>query len=212
MRNFIFKIIKLVFLFLLPFIVLIRGAVYLHENYRLYAWFSLLGGMLMSAAILFLYFVFIQGSMTGKTGSLKRKSWLAFTLVAAYCFPSVLYLSAANAKHPEVKKEFSSLHPILRLGIGTIIFLDNDLVLTDAERQPEDYKKMGLKTKKHSLHYIQKDGYAHAVDIRVNGRSAVRNWLLKLYFKSMGFNTLRHVGTGDHLHVSLRSRDRPGGI
>ena len=184
----------------------------MHENYRLYAWFSLLGGMLMSAAILFLYFVFIQGSMTGKTGSLKRKSWLAFTLVAAYCFPSVLYLSAANAKHPEVKKEFSSLHPILRLGIGTIIFLDNDLVLTDAERQPEDYKKMGLKTKKHSLHYIQKDGYAHAVDIRVNGRSAVRNWLLKLYFKSMGFNTLRHVGTGDHLHVSLRSRDRPGGI
>ena len=203
MRNFIFKIIQTILLFLLPFIVLIRGAVYLHENYQTYAWFSLLGGMLMSALVLFLYFVFIQGYMTGRAGSLKKKYWLAFALVVAYCFPSVLYLSAANAKHPAVKKEFSNLHPILRLGIGTIVFIDNGLILTDAERQPEDYKKMGLKTKKNSLHYIQNDGYSHAVDIRVNGRSAVRNWLLKLYFKSMGFYTLRHVGTGDHLHVSL---------
>ena len=31
-----------------------------------------------------------------------------------------------------------------------------------------------------------------------------RNLLLRGYFATMGFPTLRHVGTGDHLHVSLR--------
>lgn len=133
-------------------------------------------------------------------------------LVFVYCLPAIFFLSAANAKHYQVQKEFTSLHPILRLGISTVIFLDNDLMITDAKRQPEDYKKMGLRTKAHSLHYKQSDGYSHAVDIRVNDRSWIRNWLLDMYFKSMGFNTLRHVGTADHLHVSLLSHDRPGGI
>ena len=215
MKNFFFNLFKILFIIILPFVVLIRGAVFLHEQYGLYAWFSLLGGVLMSAIILFLYFIFIKGYMTGQVGdfkSIKRKYWLALVLILVYCLPSVLYLSAANAKHSEVQKEFSDLHPILRLGISTIIFLDNDLVITDAKRQPEDYQKMGLKTKKQSLHYKQSDGYAHAVDIRVNGKGVIGNWLLKIYFNAMGFNTLRHVGTADHLHVSLMSHDRPGGI
>lgn len=215
MKKFLFTLFKILFIIILPFVVLIRGAVYLHEQYELFAWIALMGGVIMSASILFLYFIFIQGHLTGQVGdfqSIKRKYWLALVLILVYCLPSVLYLSAANAKHSEVQNEFSALHPILRLGISTIIFLDNDLVITDAKRQPEDYKKMGLKTKKQSLHYKQSDGYAHAVDIRVNGRGMIRNWLLTMYFKSMGFNTLRHVGTADHLHVSLMSHDRLGGI
>ena len=215
MASFLFNIIKIFLLLVMPFVVLIRGAVYLHEQYELYSWFSLFGGVVMSALLLLIYFIFIQGYFTGRLGnfkSLKRKYWLALILVLVYCLPSVLFLSAANAKHPEVQNEFLSLHPILRLGISTIIFLDNDLVVTDAKRQPEDYQKMGLKTKKQSLHYKQSDGFAHAVDIRVNDRSEIRNWLLKAYFNAMGFNTLRHIGTSDHLHVSLMSHDRPGGI
>ena len=215
MKSAIYNLIKILLILILPFVVLIRGAVFFHEQYELYAWFSLLGGVILSALVLFIYFVFIQGYFTGSVGnfrSMKRKYWLALILVLVYCMPAVLFLSAANAKHPKVQDEFTSLHPILRLGISTIIFLDNDLLVTDAKRLPEEYKKMGLKRKNHSLHYKQSDGFAHAVDIRVNGRSNVRNWLLKMYFKSMGFNTLRHVGTADHLHVSIKSHDRPGGI
>lgn len=215
MRSLLFNFFKVAFVLILPFVVLIRGAVQLHEQYALFAWLSLAGGILLSAIILLLYFIFGQTYLTGRLGtfkSIKRKYWLALALILVYCAPGLLFLSAANAKHPEVQTEFTSLHPILRLGISTVIFIDNDLILTDAKRQPEDYQSMGLKTKKQSLHYKQQDGYSHAVDIRVNDRSMIRNWLLEHYFKAMGFNTLRHVGTADHLHVSLMSHDRPGGI
>ena len=84
--------------------------------------------------------------------------------------------------------------------------------MTDANRQPEDYRKMGLKSKKNSLHYQQSNGFVHAFDVRTKNRSWLRNGLLQLYFKAMGFNTLRHGGTGDHLHISLKSRDRPCAI
>ena len=215
MRSFIFNVIKIVFLLLLPFFALIRGAVFLHEKYALFPWLSLLGGVVISAFLIFLYIVYIQGTLTGKLGNarnIKRKYWTALVFVLVYCLPGVLFLSAANAKHDEVQKEFRNLHPILRLGISTLIFLDNDLVITDANRQPEDYKKMGLPTKSNSLHYKQSDGYAHAIDIRTRSRGPLRNGFVKAYFNLMGFNTLRHVGTADHLHVSLMSHDRPEGI
>jgi len=213
MGRFIFKIIQAFLIAILPFVALIRGAVFLHENYELFSWLALLGGALLSAIVLVIYFSFIQHKITKRgIGSVRRKYGLALVIVLAYCLPAVLFLSAANAKHTHVKEEFTSLHPILRLGVSTVIFIDNDLLITDAKRQPEDYKKMGLKTKSNSLHYKQSDGYAHAVDIRVNGRSSLRNFLLKTYFNAMGFNTLRHVGTADHLHVSLMSHDRPHGI
>lgn len=85
-------------------------------------------------------------------------------------------------------------------------------MVTDADRQPEDYGKMGLPTKSHSLHYRQSSGYAHAVDLRTLRRGALRNALVAAYFRLMGFNTLRHMGSADHLHVSLKSHERPGGI
>jgi len=68
---------------------------------------------------------------------------------------------------------------------------------------------MGLKSKNHSLHYRQSNGYAHAMDLRTNGRSEVRNFMTQTFFRLMGFKTLRHIGTADHLHVSLVSHDRP---
>ena len=137
---------------------------------------------------------------------------IAIVLVMVYCLPAVFYLNPVNAKYEAVQDEFTSLHPILRLGVSTLIFLDKDLLITDANRKPEDYQKMGLKTKKHSLHYIQSNGYSHAIDLRTNGRSEIRNWLVSKYFNLMGFNTLRHIGTADHLHISIFSHDRPKAI
>ena len=118
-------------------------------------------------------------------------------------------MSGENFKSEGIKNEIRKVHPILRLSLSTLIHLDSGLIITDADRQPEDYKKMGLPSKSHSLHYKQSNGYAHAIDLRTRGRGEFRNFLIKSYFQLMGFNTLRHGGTGDHLHVSLISHDRP---
>ncbi len=213
MKAVLLNVLKVIFLLVFPFIVLIRGSVFLHEQYALYPWFSIAGGVLATAVILLVYFVFLRQQFTGEIGNFKtwRNSyWVVLCIVVIYCLPGLLFLSATNAKHPEVRKEFTSLHPILRLGISNILLLDRRLIITDASRFPEDYRKMGLARKNYSLHYRQKNGFAHAVDIRVGDRSIVRNWLLEQYFRAMGFRTLRHVGTADHLHVSLMSHDRPG--
>jgi hypothetical protein len=72
------------------------------------------------------------------------------------------------------------------------------------QRQAGDYARMGLPVNPRTRHYTQADGWVHAVDIRTRGRSEVRNRGLQFYFWAMGFSTLRHSGTADHLHVQLR--------
>jgi len=162
---------------------------------------------------MFIYFSFFYGKMTGRIGnfdSLKRRALIAFLLVLVYAVQGLLFMNNKNLKSPELKKEMMNLHPILRLGLSTLVFLDQDLVITDATRVKEDYKKMGLSSNSKSLHYKQAStGYAHAVDLRTKGKSELRNNLVKYYFEILGFNTLRHVGTADHLHISLYSEDAP---
>ncbi len=215
MKALIFFILKIVILLLLPFVVLIRGAVFMHENYTSSPQLALISGAIATIVLLVIYFTMLYFRATGRLEigrTFKLKMLLAGLLVFAYCFNGLFFLEGGHAKTEAVQKEFTSLHPILRMSISTILFVDRDLILTDASRLPEDYKKMGLPTKSHSLHYKQKNGYAHAFDVRTKNRSEVRNKFLQWYFKMMGFNTLRHVGTEDHLHVSLKSHDRPGAI
>ena len=203
-------------LLVLPFVLLIRGSVYLYEAHAWHTWFALAGGAAMTFVLLLLYFVFLYGAFYGlKTISrkhMKIKAWVAALLVVVYCGYTLISFSDANVKSEAVKEEFSSLHPFLRLGVGTLLFLDSGLLITDMSRTHDDYRKMGMKTKRRSLHYPQKDGYVHAMDLRTKGRSRLRNWLLERYFRGMGFRTLRHGGTADHLHVSLSIRENPAAI
>ncbi len=196
----------------LPFILLIRGAIYLYETQNYFPWMAIGGGALLATSILLIYLIFFYGSLTGEVGSIRRKLWVALFLVLGYGAHGLFFLSSNNVKTNSIKNEFTSLHPILRLSISTLIHFDKTLIITDANRQPEDYKKMGMRSKKHSLHYPQKSGYVHAVDIRTKNRGLVRNFLISSYFQLMGFNTLRHGGTADHLHVSISSKERPGAI
>ena len=212
MKTIFYLIFKVILLLSLPFICFVRGAVFLYEQQNYGSWTAIFGAAIVTIFLLLVYLIFFYGSLTGKVGSLKNKLIVALILVVGYGVHALYFFSEQNAKHASVQNEFTSLHPILRLSISTIIHLDEGLIMTDANRQPEDYRKMGLKSKKNSLHYQQKNGYVHAFDVRVKNRSWVRNGLLQLYFKVMGFNTLRHSGTGDHLHISLTSRDRPWAI
>jgi hypothetical protein len=129
--------------------------------------------------------------------------WVAAPTVLVYCGLGLVHLSAANAKTEAVRTEYRTIHPLLRLGLSTWLVVDRDLVATDFDRVPQDYAAMGLDVLTSSRHFVQDDGFAHAMDLRTNGRSGLRNALTQWYFEMMGFDTLRHVGTADHLHVSL---------
>jgi len=206
MRTLISFLLKLVLFLTLPFIVLIRGAIHLHEYNQYPPSLSLLGGVFLATMLLTIYLIFFKGQLTGEVGSIRTKLWLALFLVIGYGAHGLFFFS------DQVQKEFRELHPILRVSISTLIHLDPSLIVTDANRQPEDYRKMGMSSKKHSLHYRQSSGYVHAVDIRTKDRGSIRNFLIRTYFRLMGFNTLRHGGTADHLHISISSKDRPSGI
>jgi len=211
MIGLIGRFIWFAFILVFPFIFLIRFSVYLHVNEKLIPWACIGGGMIFTSLILFFYFTFVYGRFrTSKSRpNLGRRLFFAFGMVALYCIHGLFYMSGDNMKSAGLKSEIRKVHPILRLSVSTLIHLDKELVITDADRSPEDYKKMGLKSIKHSLHYKQSNGYAHAMDLRTKGRSETRNFLTQSFFKLMGFKTLRHTGTADHLHVSLLSHDRP---
>lgn len=206
------KILRVVLIIVLPFFILIRGSVFIHNRYDLGPWMSLSGGALITAFLLFIYMTFIYRRFTKKFGdsdNLKRRSLFALALVVLYCGYGLFFISTDNFKNPALRAEISELHPLLRMGVSTFILMDKDMIITDASRVPEDYRKMGLKTAKNSLHYKQKDGYAYAIDLRTNNRNEGRNRMMQLYFKLLGFNTLRHIGTDDHLHISLTCHYRP---
>jgi hypothetical protein len=209
----LFFIIRAVFLIVLPFIVLIRGAVYFNTSLEFGIWPSLAGGVVVTTILLFIYMTFIYGRFTGKVGdknNLKRRLLFAFLIVLGFALHAMIFISNDNIKSPEIKEEYSQLHPFLRLGIGTILKIDSKLVVTDGQRSPEDYKKMGLENRKQSLHYKQEDGFTYAIDLRTNDRSEWRNQAIAIYFGAMGFNVLRHVGTADHLHISMKCKFHPG--
>lgn len=212
MMKFLSFLLEMFFIFVFPFIVLIRTAVYLHVEEKLIPWACIGGGILFTSILIFLYLNIFFGKLFVRTKSkpqFKAKALLAIGIVFLYSLHGIFYFSSNNLKSSELQKEMLEVHPILRLSVSTVAHIDKSLIITDGNRLPEDYKKMGLSSKKHSLHYKQSNGYAHAIDLRTNNRNEMRNFLIKSYFRIMGFQTLRHVGTADHLHVSLKSHDRP---
>jgi hypothetical protein len=206
MLRIAFSILHIIILLFLPFIILIRGAVYFHQYHQLFPLLAIISGVLLCSLLLLIYVSFLFGRVgTDSTFSLSfsTKMKLVMAVVIIFCIHGIFFLRSDNLKNPSLKHNIHKLHPIIRLAVSTVIFLDKDLIVTDGLRVPEDYRRMGLPSNKTSLHYQQKDGYAYAVDIRTNNRSMVRNALMRVYFKLMGFRSLRHSGSDDHLHVSL---------
>ncbi len=120
-----------------------------------------------------------------------------------YCGYTLLYLSSVNTKTEDVRRYYTTVHPLLRVALSTAVLFDRDIVVTDTRREADDYTRMGLPTLDNSLHFPQPSGYVHAVDLRTIGRAPWRNLTMVAYFRLLGFRTLRHVGSADHLHVSL---------
>jgi len=202
---------KLVLIILVPFVLLIRLAVYLHTSSNLSPWLCILASVLMTILVIFIYLTIIHSYISDHDNiyNFRRRIIVSIVIVSLYAIHGLFYIKSENMKSKDLRKEIHKVHPVLRLAASTLIHLDKELIITDSDRLPEDYKKMGLKSIKNSLHYTQSTGYSHALDLRTRNRPAWKNMLVQSYFYVMGFQTLRHTGTADHLHVSLMSHDRP---
>jgi hypothetical protein len=190
----------------LPFLALVKVAVVLYERGGCSTALALAGGVVCTTVVVTAYAAWAWHRLTGRVRLALVARRLALPLVIAYSAYALVYLSAGNAKSQQVRVYYASLHPLLRVALSTVILVDRDLVVTDLARRPADYRTMGLAANDGSLHYLQADGYIHAIDLRTAGRGFVKNRLVQAYFWSMGFATLRHVGSADHLHVELTVR------
>ena len=197
---------KLGVLAVLPFFVLVRGSVFLYAHSGYGPWLALAGGAGCTLVVVTAYAAWLSHRLTGRVNVLSLARRVALPLVLAYCGYALIYLSSGNAKSDQVRAYYGSLHPLLRVVLSTWILVDKDILITDLARRRTDYAAMGMRPNDGSLHYVQGDGYVHAVDLRTRGRSEVKDRLVQLYFWSAGLGTLRHVGTADHLHVELPLR------
>lgn len=189
-------------LILFPFVVLVRVAVTAYADGHP-TWLALGAAAVVAIGVVTLYAAWVSHKLSARARLAAMSRTVALPLVVGYTLYALLYVSGAHAKSDEVRAEYVRLHPILRVAVSTLILADGELLITDMARVPPDYPRMGLPVYDGSLHYRQRDGYAHALDLRTSGRGMIRNALTRLYFEVMGFDTLRHVGTADHLHVQL---------
>jgi hypothetical protein len=200
------RLVVLAAILLLPFIVLVRLAVHAYAGFGVGNWTALwLAGAGVSL-LLFFYALVLRFRFQRKLGVPRGARWLVVVSVGAFVAYTLLYLSGGNAKTPEIREAYTELSPLLRLSTGTVLLVDREAMVTDVDRTAADYLAWGRSVNEASLHFVQDDGFVHAVDLRTLGRPAWRNWALEQYYRSMGFRTLRHDGTADHLHVAMPRR------
>ena len=193
-----------VVLAVLPFMLLIRGGVFAHHQWGLAPWLALAISATATTLLLALYALRASRRIGAGKGLTMAMTRAATLLAGAYVVYSVMFVAGGNVKSGEVRAEYTALHPLLRLGASALILMDSDAVITDAGRTPDFYRRMGLPPNEASLHFEQESGFVHALDLRTIGRPEWRNRAAEIAFRAMGFHSLRHVGTADHLHVSLR--------
>ncbi len=187
-----------------PFALLIRGGVFAYQAWGLNTWLALALSAIASAGVLGLYGWGVTRRLGAGPRVRKLVTRAAMGVGIAYVVYGVLFIASENVKTDDIREQYSAVHPLLRIAASALILVDPAAVITDAARTPEDYWLMGLPQNEASLHFAQETGYVHALDLRTNGRPEWRNKAVELGFWALGFHSLRHVGTADHLHLSLR--------
>ena len=202
-------LVRIFLIIALPFAVLVRGSVFIYQHGQTSVWLAVLTAAFLTGGVVTAYAVWLARKFTSRGGRGGRAlimplaKWVALPLVVFYCGYSLVYLASVNAKSEPVRAYYRSVHPLLRLALSTLILVDRDMLITDSGRLPEDYGRMGLPTNSRTRHYKQADGWIYAVDLRTTERGVIKNRGVQFYFWLMGFETRRHVGTADHLHVEL---------
>jgi hypothetical protein len=198
-------LLKVLAIVALPFIVYVRASVFFYTH-GVAAWLAILGSAALTAGLMAGYGAWISRRFHGRARVASLSRWIALPLAIAWSVYAVFYVARVNVKSDAIHGYYMSVHPVLRVALSTVILVDPKLVITDMARTPDDYPRMGLPVNDRTKHYQQRDGWVHAVDLRTRGRGEIANRMIQFYFWIMGFSTLRHVGTADHLHVQLRTR------
>jgi hypothetical protein len=198
-----FALLKVIGILALPFLLYVRSSVSFYRH-GVPTWLAIVSGAVLTFGVVSTYAILMSRHLPGRRArAISVTKWVALPLVLSWTLYSAFYLARVNTKTDVVRSYYMAVHPILRVALSTVILFDSDLVITDTRRSTEDYPRMGLPVNNRTFHYQQADGWVHAVDLRTSGRSAIKNRAVQLYFWMMGFSTLRHVGTADHLHVQL---------
>ena len=203
-RRFLRWVAAAVVLATLPFYALVRVGVFAYREWGLGTWPAFSIGVAATAVLLAAYAWGVGRKLGAGEGVRRLLRRGAVGMVIAYAVYGLVYVAGANVKSPDVQAEYQTLHPMLRVATSIVFLVDPSAVMTDAGRTPEDYYLWGLPVNEASLHFQQDDDFVHAVDLRTTGRPEWRNRALEIAFWAFGFHSLRHVGTADHLHVSLR--------
>jgi|TARA_B100001105_G_scaffold171485_1_gene138030 hypothetical protein len=135
-----------------------------------------------------------------------RRTLIRGTISIAFIYMgcAVLYLTSTNAVPDEIREEYQMIHPLLRLAASPVIVFDPSAFTSPGGSMPEDYSLLGLSANEANLHFVQTDDLVHSLDLATDNRSEWRNRAIELAFWAFGFHSLRLLGVGDHLHVSLR--------
>ena len=186
------------------FAILVRGSVFSYDTWALGASLSLVSAVLMTVPLLLLGArVIIRGR-----GIVRRFQLMlirgAIMIAFIYIGYAVLYVASTNAVPDEIREEYQTIHPLLRLAASPVIVFDPSAFRHPDGSVLEDYRLMGLSANEANLHFVQKDDLIHSLDLVTDNRSEWRNRAIELGFWAFGFHSLRHRGVGDHLHVSLR--------
>ncbi|HIF56782.1 MAG: hypothetical protein ABGY10_05460 [bacterium] len=186
------------------FAILVRGSVFSYHTWAFGASLSLVCAVVMTVPLLLLgAWVIIPGS-----GIVRRvqRMLIRGTLMIAFIYMgyAVLYVASTNAVPDEIREEYQMIHPLLRLAASPVIVLDPSAFRPPDESMLEDYRLMGLSANEANLHFVQTDDLIHSLDLVTDNRSEWRNRAIELGFWAFGFHSLRLLGVGDHLHVSLR--------
>ena len=186
------------------FAILVRGSVFSYDTWAFGASLSLVSAVLMTVPLLLLGArVIIRGR-----GIVRRFQLMlirgAIMIAFIYIGYAVLYVASTNAVPDEIREEYQTIHPLLRLAASPVIVFDPSAFRHPDGSVLEDYRLMGLSANEANLHFVQKDDLIHSLDLVTDNRSEWRNRAIELGFWAFGFHSLRHRGLGDHLHVSLR--------
>ena len=193
-------------------ILLVRVQLLLLAHYPTAEWPAMAAGLLAGGVPLA-----IAVAMALRLRSPRRALMLLLALptmlLTAGCL-SVTHFPRSNFKSDELRAEWYRLHPTLRNALWVARLGEGALILTDVTRKPSNYGEMGLTEPSWSSHFTSpRNGYAHAIDLRVRDAGDLRNWARQGVFLALGLKadrhggpTDRHGGTADHLHVSLPLR------
>ena len=202
-RRWLRPAVKWMFALSVPFLVLVRGSTYAYQGMGWGTWPSIGLGVFGTMVVFSAYATWLWKRSTGECRLPRIARRMVIVVVAGYGLYGLLYLSTGNAESPALENYYTSLNPIMRIGTGPLLLVDRDARVTDLAHTAEDYLRMGLPVREASLHFKLGDRYVRAMDLRTAGRSPRRNRFTAAYLRFMGFRSLHHVDSADHLHLSL---------